>query len=92
MKKLLCTVATMGTSVLAFADGGTTSGGTGTSNGIADVADVSGIFTAAQSNLAALIDAALPVAIAFVGGGLVIWGAIALVSILKRAFGAGKGR
>lgn len=54
--------------------------------------DVADIFTEAQTNMTALIGAALPVVIAFVGGGLIIWGALALVSLLKRGFGAGKGR
>lgn len=87
MKKLLASVATLGSSFAVFADGGTT-----TTSGIVATSDFSDMFSTAQSNMAALIDVALPVAITFVGGGLVIWGAIALVSVLKRAFSAGKGR
>lgn len=59
---------------------------------IVTVADVTDIFTNAQADMTSLLSAAIPVVIAFVGGGLVIWGAIALVGVLKRAFGAGKGR
>lgn len=85
MKKLFVALASVGSSVVALAEGTAAETIVGTD-------DVTGIFEAAQTNMEALIDAALPVAIAFVGGGLVIWGALALVSILKRAFGAGKGR
>lgn len=55
-------------------------------------AQVGEIFTNAQTDMTSLITAAMPVVVAFVGGGLVIWGAIALVGVIKRAFGAGKGR
>ena len=51
-----------------------------------------GMFTTAQSNLSSMLDNAIPVIVAFVVGGLVIWGAIALIGVLKRAFSAGKGR
>lgn len=64
----------------------------GADSGIVSVDDVTSIFTNAQSSMTSLIDAALPVIIAFVGGGLIIWGGLALVSLLKRGFGAGKGR
>lgn len=63
-----------------------------TDEGIIGTADVKEIFTKAQSNMTTLIDDALPVVIAFVIGGLTIWAAIALIGIIKRAFGAGKGR
>lgn len=63
-----------------------------TSSGIVSTSDVTSIFTQAQTDMTSLLDAAIPVVCAFVGGGLIIWGAIALVGVLKRAFGAGKGR
>ena len=63
-----------------------------TSSGIVAVSDMTDIFSTAQSNMSSLIEAALPVVIAFVSGGLIIWGGLALVSLLKRGFGAGKGR
>lgn len=86
MKKLITTLGTGLLGVAAFAQ---ESGG---GEGIVDAADVTEIFTGAQSSMSALMDAAIPVVIAFVGGGLIIWGAISLVGVLKRAFGAGKGR
>ena len=87
MKKLLSTFACGLASVAAFAEGGT-----GTAQGIVEVGDVTEIFTNAQSSMASLLDAALPVIIAFVGGGLIIWGALALISVIKRGLNAGKGR
>lgn len=88
MKKVLTALGVVGSSALAFAE----EGATGTANAIVEVADVTDIFTNAQDSMGDLIAAALPVVIAFVGGGLIIWGALALVSLLKRGFGAGKGR
>ena len=83
----------MGASVASLATfAEETSGGSTTSTGIVSVQDVTDIFSNAQTSMTSLIDAALPVIIAFVGGGLIIWGALALVSLLKRGFGAGKGR
>lgn len=88
MKKWLVGLGTAFASVLAFAE--ETSGTSSTE--IVSVSDMTDMFTTAQTNMASLIDAAIPVAISFVVGGLVIWGAIALVGILKRAFTSGKGR
>lgn len=59
---------------------------------IIEPAQVKDIFTQAQTNMTTLVSNALPVIIAFVVGGLTIWAAIALIGVLKRAFGAGKGR
>lgn len=87
MKKLLTMCGTALAGVVAFAEGGVTA-----VDPIVAVDDVKDIFTGAQSSMTSLIEAALPVIIAFVGGGLIIWGAIALVGVIKRAFGAGKGR
>lgn len=87
MQKFLAMLGTGLAGVVAFAEGGATG-----TNPIVAVDDVKEIFTGAQSSMTSLIDAALPVIIAFVGGGLIIWGAIALVGVIKRAFGAGKGR
>lgn len=86
MKKLLTMLGSGLASVVALAEE------PGTASGIVSIDDVQAIFTGAQSSMTSLIDAALPVIIAFVGGGLIIWGAIALVGVIKRAFGAGKGR
>lgn len=85
MKKLLVGLGTALASVLAFAE-------ESSGSDIVSVSDMTDMFTTAQSNMSSLIDAAIPVAISFVVGGLVIWGAIALVGILKRAFTSGKGR
>lgn len=62
------------------------------STAIIGVEDMTDMFSTAQQNMTSLLDAAIPVAVSFVVGGLVIWGAIALVGVLKRAFSAGKGR
>lgn len=91
MKKLMYTLgAFAATAPMALlAEGGTS--GSGTSS-IVSMSDVTDIFTNAQEDMTSLLSAAIPVVVAFVGGGLIIWGAIALVGVLKRAFGAGKGR
>ena len=86
MKKLGVALFCGLTSALVWAEG------KAAASGIVSTDDVADIFTEAQTNMTALISAALPVVIAFVGGGLIIWGALALVSLLKRGFGAGKGR
>lgn len=86
MKKLLYSLAAVAAAPLSLLAEG------GTSTPIVSTADLQGIFTNAQTDMTALITAAMPVIVAFVGGGLVIWGAIALVGVIKRAFGAGKGR
>lgn len=86
MKKIMLSLGAVLGSIAAFADNLTTD------NSIVQVSDVTGIFEEAQSSMASLIEAALPVVIAFVGGGLIIWGALALVSLLKRGLSAGKGR
>lgn len=85
MKKLMLTLGAALASVASFAEGGA-------SNHIVEVNQVKDIFTTAQTNMTDLITAALPVVIAFVGGGLIIWGALALVSLLKRGFGVSRGR
>ena len=88
MKKLMYTLgAFAATAPMALlADDSTTA------SGIVSTSDVTGIFTQAQTDMSSLLEAAIPVVCTFVGGGLIIWGAIALVGVLKRAFGAGKGR
>lgn len=88
MKKFALALGGALASVASFAE--ETGGSADTS--LVPVADVSGIFTQAQTAMGSLLDAALPVVIAFVVGGLTIWGALALVSLIKRGFGAGKGR
>lgn len=91
MKKLFYSLAAFAaTSPLSLLADDSTGGSS--SSGIVSTSDVADIFTNAQTDMTALITSALPVIIAFVGGGLVIWGAIALVGVIKRAFGAGKGR
>ena len=87
IKKALAFVGTAfgSLAVLAEATGSSTSG-------IVAVDDMTGIFTQAQTDMTSLISAALPVVVLFVSGGLIIWGGLALVSLLKRGFGAGKGR
>lgn len=87
MKKLMLTLGAALASVVSFAEETAASVGD-----IVTVTQVEEIFTKAQENMTDLIDVALPVVIAFVGGGLIIWGALALVSLLKRGFGAAKGR
>lgn len=85
MKKLLYSLAAFAAAPLSLlAEGAATP--------IVTQEQVGEIFTNAQTDMTSLITAAMPVVVAFVGGGLVIWGAIALVGVIKRAFGAGKGR
>lgn len=86
MKKLLSTVtSTVLLAATAIAEG------EGTSN-MPTVSDVEGVFSSFDETLGQLLDKAIPVVTAVIGGGLVIWGAIALVGVLKRAFTVGKGR
>lgn len=87
-KKLLSFFGALGATALAFAD----ETGSTTASGIISTDDVAEIFEGAQTSMTALIESALPVVIAFVGGGLIIWGVMALIPVIKRAFGAGKGR
>lgn len=82
MRKVLFGASAMLATASAFAAAGD----------MPDSAAVSEIFTNAQTSLGDLLTAALPVIIAVVGGGLLVWGGIALVGVIKRAFGAGKGR
>lgn len=89
MKKFFATaLASVGGAFAALAEGGTS----GISDPIVTVNDVAQIFDTAQTDMASLIDAALPVVIAFVCGGLIIWGALALIGVIKRGLNAGKGR
>lgn len=54
-----------------------------------DTAAATGILTSAQTGLTALLTAATPVISALILAGLAIWGAMALVRIVKRAFRTG---
>ena len=71
----------LGSVVSAFAEGpGSTS-------------DVAGdIIETAQSSLEGILGSAGAAVSALVVAGLAIWGAIAIIGVLKRAFNAGKGR
>lgn len=84
MKKLLITAMVALPSLAALADT--------TDTNIITISDVSDIFETATTNMTSLVSAAMPVVISFVGGGLVIWGAFALLRLIKRGFSAGKGR
>lgn len=46
----------------------------------------------AQTALEGLITAATPIVSSIIVAGLAVWGGIALIGLLKRAFSAGKGR
>lgn len=87
MKKLLTLATTTLMGVIAFAEETA-----GSSDALVSTEDVEGIFGNAQTALGDLLTSALPVVGSLVVGGLVIWGAIALIGILKKAFSAGKGR
>lgn len=50
------------------------------------------IISGAETALKGLLDSAGPVVASVVIAGLGIWGAIAIVGLIKRAFNAGKGR
>lgn len=50
------------------------------------------VITQAQSSLEGILTSAGTAVTALVVAGLAIWGAIAIVGVLKRAFSAGKGR
>lgn len=76
MKKILLSLAAVGPAVCAFAE----------------ETSSSAIVTEAQSTLAGLLEQVSGVVGGLVTAGLVIWGGIALVGVLKRAFSAGKGR
>lgn len=53
---------------------------------------VQDIVTQSQSSLSAMLETVGPAVVAIVVAGLAIWGGIALVGVIKRAFNAGKGR
>lgn len=85
MKKLYTTA------FLALASAGsllaeTPSSGTGTAM---DTEAAESMLEAAQAGLEGLLSAATPVITALVLAGLAIWGALALVRIVKRAFRTG---
>lgn len=84
MKKLIAGAVALGPTLALLAED--------TSTYVASTTQLGAVFTNAQTNMTALVTAAMPVISAFVGGGLIIWGAIALLSVIKRAFLAGKGR
>ena len=50
------------------------------------------VITQAQTSLEGILTSAGTAVSALVVAGLAIWGAIAIVGVLKRAFSAGKGR
>lgn len=50
------------------------------------------VITQAQTSLEGILTSAGTAVTALVVAGLAIWGAIAIVGVLKRAFSAGKGR
>lgn len=52
----------------------------------------SSVIDQAQSSLEGILTSAGSAVTALVVAGLAIWGAIAIVGVLKRAFSAGKGR
>lgn len=79
------------TSVMAFAEGADTSVDADAILGY-DNAKITDLFTGVKEQFSGLIEAALPYITAFVVAGLVIWGALALIGIMKRAFGSGRGR
>ena len=56
------------------------------------VDDFSDMWESIGDTMTDLIEAALPYVTAFVIGGLVLWGAFALIRIIKRGFSTGKGR
>ena len=85
MKKLMYAAGAFALSalpVLAEETGGSSTTGT--------TAD--GILTEAQGVLEAIIASAGPVVSAVIVAGLGLWGAIAIVGVVKRAFNSGKGR
>ena len=85
MKKLMYSAGAFALSALpVLADG--TSGGTSSSTVAEDILDQ------AQGALEAIITAAGPVVSAVIVAGLGLWGAIAIVGVVKRAFNSGKGR
>lgn len=53
---------------------------------------VQDIVTQSQSSLSSMLETVGPAVVAIVVAGLAIWGGIALVGVIKRAFNAGKGR
>lgn len=82
VRKLGVAAAVACGSVVSALAGDTTGSSDVVSNVIEDSTDaLSGILSTAGSSVAALVAA-----------GLAIWGAIAIVGVLKRAFSAGKGR
>lgn len=88
MKKLLLAVPMVGSVVTAFAEGSAPSAGPEAYSG--SVAET--VVNNASTTLINFIEGAGVVVAAVIVAGLAIWGAIALVGILKRAFQTGKGR
>ena len=84
MKKLMCSAGALALTALpALAE--ETSGGT--SSTVAE-----NVLDGASSALQAIITSAGPVITTVVVAGLGLWGAIAIVGVVKRAFNSGKGR
>lgn len=79
MRKLAVMLVPAVSSVAAFAAEGDTDVGTQ-------------ILSGAQTTLTGLLTSAVPVIVAILGAGLAIWGAIALVGLVKRVFSTAKGR
>lgn len=86
MKKFLAILASAPLAV--FADGGTTtSTGTAYAGSVAET-----IANNASATMGNFLTGVAPVIATIVSAGLAVWAGIALVGILKKAFGAGKGR
>lgn len=77
-KLLLATVATVGTSIAAFAEGETSAAQT--------------ILSQAQTSLQGLITTATPIVGTIVVAALGIWGAFKMLRLVMKAFGFGSSR
>lgn len=87
MKKSLATLAAVGSSAVALAQEATTGGAVAYDGSVAKT-----IVDGASGTLQNFITGAGTVVAGVIIAGLAIWGGIALVGILKKAFSTGKGR
>lgn len=86
MKKLMYSAGAFALSALPVLAEETS--GSGTSDG--SLAE--GVLADAQGALEGILTSAGPVVSAVIVAGLGLWGAIAIVGVVKRAFNSGKGR
>lgn len=81
-KLFVGSMVALGSVVSAFAEE--------TGSGTSSVAE--GLISDSQDALTSILSSAGTSVAALVAAGLAIWGAIAVIGVLKRAFNAGKGR